>query len=290
MWWAVHLADRAGKPSLLYLHESTTPATFYLGHMSPRILPLIQSTFRLATCVSFLTEATRQYYRPWLGRDNHGINPGWIDVAAIDAQLAKLDRPAIRQQLGIGPDTQLVINVGSVCDRKGQHIFARGVDLFWRQHPAAAARCRFLVIGGRDTLFDGDLQALLRQFDRPNLTIVPATAEPLAYYRAADFFVCSSYEESLPRVIMEAMVARLPILSTGVHGILDLLPDPEHGRLIPPGNSQAICDGLHDVLTHGPDAAARAARARDHVVQHFNSATLLPGHVALAACVASPRP
>lgn len=290
MWWAVHLAHRAGKPSLFYLHESTTPATFYLGHMSPRTLPLIQSTFRLATCVSFLTETTRNYYRPWLGRDNHGINPGWIDVTAIDTQLAKLDRGLIRQELGVAPDTRLVVNVGSVCDRKGQHIFARGVDLLWRQHPASAARCRFLMIGGRDTLFDRDLHALLRQLDRPNLTIIPATADPLAYYRAADLFVCSSYEESLPRVIMEAMVARVPILTTGVHGILDLLPDSEHGCLIPPGDSQAICDGLQDLLAHHEAAVVRTQRARDRVVQHFNSATLLPGHVALAACVASSRP
>lgn len=290
MWWAVHLARRAVKPSLFYLHESTTPATFYLGHMSPRTLPLIQSTFRLATCVSFLTESTRRYYRPWLGRDNHGINPGWIDVAAIDTQLARLDRATIRRELGVNTDTRLVINVGSVCDRKGQHIFARGVDLFWRQHPATAATCRFLMIGGRDTLFDRDLHALLRQLGRPNLSIVPATADPLAYYRAADLLVCSSYEESLPRVIMEAMAARVPVLSTGVHGILDLLPDAELGCLMPPGHSQTICDGLHDLLADLQTAAARTARARERVVQHFNSATLLPGHVALAARVASFRP
>lgn len=289
LWWAVHLAHRARRPSLFYLHESSTPATFYLGHMMQDALPLIEASFRLATCASFLTESTRAYYRPWLGRTNHGINPGWIDIAAIDRELAGRSRTEGRARLSIGEDERLIVNVGSVCDRKGQHIFARGVDLLWRQHPDLAANCRFLMVGGRDTLFDRDLRSLLRQFNRENITMVPTTASPMAYYQAADLFACSSYEESLPRVIMEAMAAQLPILSTAVHGINDLLPGPDYGLLIPPGDSQAICTGLQVALTEPAAATQRAARARERVVGHFNSALLLPRHVALAARVASIR-
>lgn len=289
LWWAVHLAHRSRRPSLFYLHESSTPATFYLGHMMQDALPLIQESFRLATCASFLTETTRAYYRPWLGRANHGINPGWIDVAAIDRELAGQSRADVRRQFDVRENERLIVNVGSVCDRKGQHIFTRGVDLFWRQHPELAATCRFLMVGGRDTLFDRDLRALLQQLGHYNLAIIPTTASPLGYYQAADLFVCSSYEESLPRVIMEAMAARLPILSTAVHGINDLLPALDYGTLIPPGNSQAICDGLHLMLTKPEDTARQATRARERVVTHFNSATLLPRHIALAARVASVR-
>lgn len=290
MWWAVHLAHKAQKPSLFYLHESTTPATFYLGHMAPSTLPLIQRTFKLATCASFLTETTRHYYRPWLGRDNHGINPGWIDVCAIDRELARLSRDEFRRQLGVGPDKKLVVNIGSVCDRKGQHIFTRGVDLLWRQHPATAQTCQFLMIGGRDTLFDHDLKAHMQHLGHDNIAIIPTTASPLAYYLAADLFVCSSYEESLPRVVMEAMAARTPILSTAVHGINDLLPGTEYGQLISPGDTQAICTGLHETLNHLDAATTRAEKARARVVTHFNSATLLPRHLALAACVATSHP
>jgi glycosyltransferase involved in cell wall biosynthesis len=286
-WWAVHLAHQAHKPSLFYLHESTTPATFYLGHMAPCTLPLIERTFRMATCASFLTETSRVYYRPWLGRTNHGINPGWIDIAAIDQALAAQSRENVRRDLGVTETTRLVVNVGSVCDRKGQHIFVRGVDLLCRQQPALAASCQFLMIGGRDTLFDRDLQSLLRQLDRANLSVIPATAAPLPYYQAADLFVCSSYEESLPRVIMEAMAARVPILSTAVHGIRDLLPDARHGHLIPPGDSQALCDGLRDILSNLDQATERTGLARARVVRDFNSASLLPRHVALATRVAS---
>jgi glycosyltransferase involved in cell wall biosynthesis len=286
-YWGVHLARRANRPSLFYIHESTTPATFYLGHMAPATLPLIEETFRIATHVSFLTETTRVYYRPWLGAGNHSLNPGWIDVAAIDRALAAQSRDGFRRTLGLEPATRLVINVGSVCDRKGQHIFARGVDLLWRQAPELAASCRFLMVGGRDTLFDRDLQALLKQLDRPNLQIIPATPAPLPYYAAADLFVCSSYEESLPRVIMEAMAARVPILSTAVHGIRDLLVPGTHGWLIPPGHSQALSEGLQHVLTQPELLQAMSLQARARVVAEYDCSHLLPRHTALAAQVAA---
>ena len=133
-FWGCHLAHRAGRPSLFYIHESTTPACFYLGHMAPATLPLIEDAFRLATHVSFLTETTRAYYRPWLGATNHSINPGWIDVSMIDRYLATHSRETMRRELRLNATTQLVINVGTVCDRKGQHMFARAVDLLWRQN------------------------------------------------------------------------------------------------------------------------------------------------------------
>jgi glycosyltransferase involved in cell wall biosynthesis len=286
-WWGVHLAKRAGRPALFYIHESTTPSTFYLGHMAPATLPLIEETFRLATHVSFLTESTRAYYRPWLGPANHSLNPGWIDVAAIDRALATQSRDTLRRGLGLDDSTRLVINVGSVCDRKGQHIFARGVDLLWRQAPALAASCRFLLIGGRDTLFDRDLAQLLVRLDRPNLQIIPATPAPVGYYGAADLFVCSSYEESLPRVIMEAMAARVPILSTAVHGIRDLLVPGLHGWLIPPGQSQAISEGLQHLLVQPELLRAMSTQARSRVIAEYDAARLLPRHAALAATVAA---
>lgn len=286
-YWAVHLAHQAGRPSLLYIHESTTPATFYLGHMAPATLPLIEQTFRLATHVSFLTETTRIYYRPWLGAGNHSLNPGWIDVAAIDRALAGKSRDGLRHALGVDAATRLVINVGSVCDRKGQHIFARAVDLVWRQAPELAASCQFLMIGGRDTLFDRDMHRLLAQLDRPNLRIIPATPEPLPYYGAADLFVCSSYEESLPRVIMEAMAARVPILSTAVHGIRDLLISGTDGWLVPPGHSQALAEGLQHLLPQPELLATMSTHARTRVVTGYDAARLLPRHAALAAAVAA---
>lgn len=286
-FWGVHLAHQARCPSLFYIHESTTPATFYLGHMAPATLPLVEETFRLATHVSFLTETTRVYYRPWLGAANHSINPGWIDVAGIDAYLATHPREKARQQLGLSAETRMVLNIGTVCDRKGQHVFARAVDLLWRQNPELAAASQFLMVGGHDTLFDRDLQRLLVQLDRPNLRILPSTSEPLACYAAAGLFACSSYEESFPRVVLEAMACRVPVLSTAVHGIREMIRPDVDGLLVPPGNTVALCEGLARLLADPVVGQSMAAQARDRVVTEYASSILLPRHAALAAGLAA---
>lgn len=288
-FWGVHLAHQAGRPSLLYIHESTTPAAFYHGHLPAALLPEIESTFALATHVSFLTDSTRRYYRPLLPPSNHSLNPGWIDLARLDRHLAAQPRTALRRTLGLDDSTRLVVNLGSVCDRKGQHIFARAVDLLWRRRPDLAAAAHFLMVGGRDTPYDRAMAELLETVGRPNLRIIPETSQPLDYLGAADLFVCSSYEESFPRVVLEAMACRVPVLSTNVHGIPEMARPDLEAVLLPPGDTVALSEGMAKMLSTPEIGRELAARARARVAAEFDSARLLPRHAALAAMVATPR-
>ena len=286
-YWGVHLARQAGKHSLLYIHESTTPDSFYFGYMAPATLPVVKETFTLASQVSYLTEATRRYYLPLLTRANHSINPGWIDLARIDRFRADHSREQLRTRLKVAPGQLLVVNIGSVCNRKGQHIFARAVDLLWRRHPELAAQGEFLMVGGRETAFDAAMADLVRHLDRPNLRLIPETPEPYVYYGAADLFVCSSYEESFPRVILEAMAFTLPIVSTDVHGIPEMARQGEEAVLVPPGDSSALAEAMVRVLADPGLARTLAAQARSRVAAHYTAAHLLPRHAAFAGAVAA---
>ena len=289
-FWGVHLARLAGKPSLFYIHESTTPDSFYYGHLAPGALRVVEETFAQATHVSFLTEATRRYYHPLLTQPNHSLNPGWIDLARIDRFRADHPREKSRTQLGLDPATKLVINLGTVCERKGQHIFLRAVEQLWREQPALAAPCRFLLVGGRGTPFDAALADLRENLGRPNIEIIPETLTPYAYYGAADLFVCSSYEESFPRVILEAMAFELPILATGVHGVPEMARPGQEAELVPPGDSFALARGLARLLQN-PELGRRLARqARARVAEKFDSIQLLRQHAALAGAVAAEKP
>lgn len=286
-YWGIHLAHLAGKPSLCYIHESTTPDSFYFGYMAPATLPVVKQAFTLATHVSFLTAATRRYYDPLLTRANHSINPGWIDLAQLDRFQAEHSRAALRQKLGIAPTTRLVVNVGTVCNRKGQHIFVRAVDLLWRRHPDLARHCEFLMVGGRESSYDHAIIDLVTQLNRPNLRVVAETPTPQTYYGAADLFVCSSYEESFPRVLLEAMAFSVPIVSTAVHGIPEMARANEEALLVPPGDSSALADAMGRVLADENLAAALARRGRARVAAHYDAAQLLPRHAALAGATAN---
>ena len=280
-YWAIHAARAAHRPSLFYIHESTTPAAFFHGHLPPAALPAVEMAFAAATRVSFLTAATRRYYSAFSDGANYRITPGWIDLRSLDAVLTSRPRDDLRRRLGLAPDERLVINLGTVCDRKGQILFARAVDLLCRRYPPAE-RVRFLMVGGRDTDYDRDLAAQLTILSRPNLAIMPESEDAAAFYGAADLFVCSSFEESFPRVILEAMAFSLPIVSSAVHGVPEIVRHDEEALLVPPGDTWALAEALEQMHAQPAWAAQHGQRARRRLEQTFTTERMQPLHLALA--------
>ncbi|HET7536113.1 MAG TPA: glycosyltransferase family 4 protein, partial [Candidatus Didemnitutus sp.] len=284
---AITAAHRAGRPTLLYIHESTTPAFFYRDN--PTELPAARAALARATKVSFLTESTRRYYADIGDGSNFCINPGWIDLRGIAAHHSEHSRAALRAKLGLKPDELLVANVGTVCDRKGQHVFIRALELLAQRNAELARRCRFVMVGGRDTPYNELLLAELAELGRPNAEIVRETAHAFDYYGAADLFVCTSYEESFPRVVLEAMAFGLSILASGVHGIPEMVRDGHEAILVPPGDTAALAAGLIHLLGAPDEAARLGAAARKRVEAEFGIATVMPRHLALASELAARR-
>ena len=286
-FWAVHAAKAAGRPVLLYVHESTTPAVFYGDRVPPAVVAAVEQAFTLADCVSFTTAATRRHHLHHGRTSHYRLTPGWIDVTALDRWRAAHPREDLRRQFNLQPGELLVSNVGTICSRKGQHMFVRAVDLLWRRHPDLASRCRFVMLGARGSAFDDMLRNLLGQLGRANLDMHHETADHLPYYAAADLFVCSSYEESSPRVILETMACAVPILSSDVHGVAELVRPGLEAVLVPPGDTAALCEGMATLLRAPATGRALAARARTRVESLFRAELVLPQHTALAAAVAA---
>ncbi len=286
-FWAVHAAKSAGQRVLSYVHESTSPAVFYRGAMHPEVLAMVEESLVLADAVTFTSDATRRYHA-WPGRPIHAVlTPGWVDLRGIDAWLAAHPREALREKLGAKPGELLVTNVGTVCDRKGQLGFARAVDLFNRRHPELAARTRFILLGGRHAPYDDILRVVLAGLALPNLVVHPETPDFLGYYAAADVTACSSYEESSPRVVFEAMACGTPLLASAIAGISEIARDGIEATLVPPGDTPAWADALALILSGPETRRAQATRARARIESTFTAEIVLPAHTALACAVAA---
>jgi len=208
----------------------------------------------------------------------------------MDRWLAQQDRTTLRQRFGLRPGELLVCNIGTVSNRKGQHTFARAVDLMNRRQPALAARTRFILLGGGHSPFDTMLDESLAELRLANLTVHPETPDYLPYYLAADLFACSSYEESSPRVVLEAMACRTPIIASNVHGVPELVRPDCEALVLPAGDTAAWCDGLARLLIAPDIGRDLAARGRARVESHFAASAVLPRHLALARAVAAGTP
>lgn len=283
-FWGVHLAAALRCPALLYIHESISPAVFFKKRIRPNVLPAVHEALHHATAVNFLTPATQAYYETSSPGSNCQLTPGWIDLSAITAFRAAHPRDRLRERLELGVGELLVANIGTVCDRKGQHDFIRAVEWLWRSNPELAGRCRFLMVGGRDTHYHRSLQKTISDLGRPNVQIVPETGEVYDFFGAADLFICTSYEESFPRVILEAMAFEVPIVSTNVHGIPHILRTKTDALLVNPGDISALARAMTEVIEH-PIAAQERTKNAFERVQEFDASVVLPRHVELTAAV-----
>jgi colanic acid/amylovoran biosynthesis glycosyltransferase len=78
-------------------------------------------------------------------------------------------------------------------------------------------------------------------------------------FEDADLFVLPSFDEGVPVVLMEAMACGLPVITTRIAGIPELVADDVSGVLVPPGRVDLLVDAISRLLE---DPARRARIGR----------------------------
>jgi colanic acid/amylovoran biosynthesis glycosyltransferase len=92
------------------------------------------------------------------------------------------------------------------------------------------------------------------------------------YFVRADAFCLASFAEGVPVVLMEAMAMELPVVTTRIMGIPELVEDGISGLLTPPGRSDAL-GALLCALADDPELRRRLGRAgREKVIAEFDAA------------------
>lgn len=279
-FWGVLLAERAGKASLFYVHESSTVFRFFERKFELHLHHWVARAFHAATRALFLCQATRAYYEDHNINGNFQLVPSWIRLDDIDAFRAAHSRAEMRRKHGFADDETVIANIGTVCERKGQHVFIRAIEHFNRQ--GHQGRFRFVMVGARPGIFLDLLQRDLARLALPNVTLVPETREVFDFFVAADQFVCTSYEESFPRVVMEAMAFRIPIVSTHVHGIAEMIGQRQQGYLVPPGDHLALSRMMWTCLAKERSGMSLTPTAYSKALRLYDHRKVLPFHVELA--------
>jgi glycosyltransferase involved in cell wall biosynthesis len=88
--------------------------------------------------------------------------------------------------------------------------------------------------------------------------------------RASDVFVLSSRWEGNPMSVMEAMAAGLPVVSTAVGGVPELVRDGETGLLVPSEDTGALAQAIQALVDNPARRQAMGAAARQHAVASFD--------------------
>ena len=77
--------------------------------------------------------------------------------------------------------------------------------------------------------------------------------EVAQYMQAADMLCMSSENEGVPNVILEAFASGLPVVSTNVGGISEVLTNDTLGKLVSRGDLEGLVSAIRAVLSNPPD-------------------------------------
>jgi glycosyltransferase involved in cell wall biosynthesis len=97
---------------------------------------------------------------------------------------------------------------------------------------------------------------------------LPAGEAVRAQLDRADLFVLPSYQEGLPRAMLEAMARALPCIGSTVGGIPELLPEED---MVPPSDANALAEKISEVVNDPARMVRMSARNLVEAHEYRNS-------------------
>lgn len=279
-FWGVLLANQLNIPSIWHLHESVGVERFAATFADPSMGNMISSAFLKANRIVFQANATRALYGEFEAGGNICTIPGGLPLERIEQFRLANSKSELRKKYGIPDNAYVVVLIGTTCERKGQAVF---LDAINRLSPdTLPANVSFLMVGAIDGLYLEMLREKIVQHNLNNVQLVAETKDIYDYYGLSDLFVCASFEESFPMVVLLAMAFELPIISTNVFGIPEIVSDQQEALLIPPGDPQSMAKALRQCINAQDEANAMSERAYAKVCRLFDSDILHARHTDLA--------
>jgi len=202
--------------------------------------------------------------------------PSWNTRVLRRADL--LIVPSIYLKRAIAPygfQARVIPNVIDLSAYEYRHRVALSPRLFWMRsfHPIynplmavrvlvqlrAQAPDATLVMAGQDKGQEAEVRALARKLGLNGAVRFSGFLDMAGKMReagAADIFINTNSIDNMPVAVVEACAMGLPVVSTDVGGLPDLLTEGETGLLVPDNDDRAMADGICRLL-HEPALAAR---------------------------------
>jgi len=213
-----------------------------------------------AICVS-CTEEENQFRRLY------GNPQARIEIVAPGVEhafFAPGERSGARRALGLPLDAPVLLFVGRIQPLKAPDVAVRALAELGR--PDAI----LLVVGGASGSEGSSEEQLLRDLVQElglaaQVRFVPPQPHHIlsTSYRAADAVVVPSRSESFGLVALEASACGVPVVASGVGGLLTLVDHGETGYLVPDRDPAVFAHYLREIIEHPSHAAALGRRGAD---------------------------
>lgn len=156
-------------------------------------------------------------------------------------------------ELGLAAETPLVLAVGRLIAQKDHPTLLRAFSRVHAERPEAQ-----LAILGSGPL-EQETRGLVGELGLDGAVVLPGRVSPRDWLERATVFAHSSAWEGFGIVLLEAMLAALPVVATRISAVPEVVVDGETGLLVEPGDDEALAAGVARVL--GEPGLARSLGA-----------------------------
>ena len=160
-----------------------------------------------------------------------------------------------------------VLCIGRLVSAKGQAVLIGAIDRLVR----AGRRVRLRLAGdGPDR---GPLERLVAERGLGSMVVFEGAVNAdviRGLYQRADAFALASFAEGVPVVLMEAMAMGVPVVSTAITGIPELIRPGLDGLLVPASDEAALADAIARLMDDRSLRDALGAAGRRRVIERYN--------------------
>lgn len=247
-----------GRPVLLHLHSGGFPA-FYHDESSALQKRVIRFVLDRADQLIVLSKIWQE------------ILPSISSNPNITVIQNFLESP-MRGHVGTARSKALILFLGLLNRDKGFYDLLKAIAFLCKEFPGL-----MLVCGGEDR--ENEAAERIRQLQlesHVNLVGWISGQVKEAWLSQASFFVLPSYVEGVPMGILEAMAWGLPVVSTRVGGIPDVIEHGREGFLLEPGDLAGLQDAMRQLLRNDVKRERMGCAARDKVNRQFSAKAVVP--------------
>jgi glycosyltransferase involved in cell wall biosynthesis len=159
----------------------------------------------------------------------------------------------------------VIIGMGRLCPQKNFELLIYAFDQVQKQLDS-----RLIILGEGEER--AKLEQLVKTLGLEGLVDLPGFVTcPGSYLSKADVLALSSRWEGFGNVLVEALAAGTPVVSTNcLSGPAEILTDPRYGRLVPVDDVRAMAQAILDLLKDPPqDKEPLRQRAEDFALDHI---------------------
>jgi len=166
-----------------------------------------------------------------------------VDIKKIKKEAENSNPELLRKELGISPQSKIILNVAPFKIQKDPVTFIKMAGLVLQNIP----QVQFLMVG------DGELRTniekeIKKQDIEKNIQLLGWRRDIPQILQISDLFVLTSLWEGLPRAAVEALIVGNPVIAFAVDGLKEIIKNNQNGFLIPPSQVNEMAEKIVQIL------------------------------------------